>query len=187
MTDKTDGDITIGDDFNIEDEETRAELGLPPIDEGDIPDTLKFSTRTDKSRRIERRTVEIDGQRFILTRPSDGALWLFVPKLTSPDAQERFEAMMRFLDVCLDRAGVQYLIARMTDPANDYDDELIPTIVATVLDLWGEKTVAEMWRKLNAAKAEQGDVVPINRQQRRAQARKRPAKKAPAKKAPAKK
>ncbi|QOC56029.1 tail assembly chaperone [Gordonia phage Clown] len=190
MSDDTTTDIAIDDDFNIEDPDTRAELGLAPLDE-EIPETLQFSSKVDSGRKVERRSITIDGQQFILTRPSDYTFYLYTPKLTSPDGGERFDTMMKFLDVVLDRAGVNYLYARMTDPANDFNPDIPPTIVATVLDLWGNKTVAELYRKLQEQKADDAPPVaptPIgaNRAQRR-QATKKPAKKAAPRKAAARK
>ncbi|ANA85333.1 tail assembly chaperone [Gordonia phage Phlop] len=185
-TDDTTSDIIVDDDFDIEDPETRSTLGLAPLDE-DIPESLQFSTK-DGGRKFERRSIVIDGQQFVMTQPSDYTLYLYVPKLTSPDGSERFDAMMRFLDVVLDRSASQYLLARMTDPANDFNVEIPPTIVATALDLWGNKSVAEMYRKFNAENDTSAPAVPptrigANRAQRRQATKKTAAKKAPAKKA----
>ena len=189
-TDDTTRDINVDDDFDIEDPETRSKLGLAPIDE-EIPESLQFSSK-DVGRKFERRAITIDGQQFVMTQPSDYTLYLYVPKLTSPDGSERFDSMMKFLDVILDRPAISYLLARMTDPANDFNVTIPPTIVATALDLWGNKSVAEMYRKFNAENDAEAPAVPptpigANRSQRRQAAKKAPAKKAAPRKSTARK
>lgn len=186
MTQNNTDDLVVDDEFDIEDPDTRAELGLPPIEVEDVPDDLQFTSRAEDktAETIERLPILIDHQRFWLTKPSDGTMYVFGRKLASLDPDEQFDAMMKIVDICLDDRGVEYIMRRLADPANDYDDGLVGRLVATVIDRWGSEVLQRMYKRARAMnEGRTGE--PANRAQRRAAAKKPAARKAPAKKAAA--
>lgn len=159
------------DDLDLDDEATRARIGLPSRQNVDVPDDLQFTSYSGEERDPERIPCKIDDQVFTLTQPPNTALYLLGNNLMSPDAGTQLDAMMKLVNLCLDQAGVNYLWSRIFDPQNTFADGLIGDVVATIMSRWAEKTVAETF-------VAQQKVAVGSRSERRAAAKKAPAKKA---------
>lgn len=140
----------------------RIDTEVPSLD--DVPEHLRFSTDTGEDRDIERVPIALDGRAFWLYRPSDAALTLYLNQLLSDDVRMRSNAMTTLVQQVLDPSGVMYLMERITDKANNFDDTLYMHVVANVLELWAEDTAAVKFRQVQEAETQ-------NRAQRRAAAR----------------
>lgn len=138
------------------------EFEAPSLDE--VPDELRFSTDTGEDREVERIPFAMDGIPFWLYRPSDAAMTLYMNQLLSDDVRMRTNAMTTLVTQCVDPAAMMYLQERITDRANNFDDGLFGSVVAAVLQRWGDETAATRFAQAQESEAK-------NRQQRRAAAR----------------
>lgn len=132
-------------------------------DVDDVPIELQFTSDTGERRNPETVPIKINGERFTLTQPSDTLIYLLAGSFSAAaSVGEQVRAMMELLDVCLDPAGIEYMRRLITSSDNSFDDELLGTLTAVILETWAPKVAEGADLKKKA---------PANRAQRRQTAR----------------
>ncbi len=144
-----------------------AQPALTPavVDEGDdltgIPAELQFTSDSGNRRDPETLDFAIDGRKFTLTQPSTAFLTLVTTGVFSENTSQADKVMTMFevIRTCMDPIGVAYVHSRIKATDNSFDDELLGSIVATILKKWAPEIEADL------------ELKPANRSARRQAAR----------------
>lgn len=137
----------------------------PVVDEGDdltdVPVELQFTSDSGNRRDPEVIDIAIDGRKFTLTQPSTAFLTLVATGVFSENTSQADKVLTMFniIRTCMDPIGAAYVNERIRATDNSFDDELLGSIVGTVLKKWAPEIENDLQPK------------PANRAERRQAAR----------------